>query len=78
MRPVDQDLRCGASIQVPIAIRSSWRVAQARRSRTFFRSSTKKLSMAALSPAHRPGPARPDPAHGADQVVTCENGHELP
>jgi len=36
---------------VTIAIRSSWRVAQGRRSRTFFSSSAKKLSMAASSPA---------------------------
>ena len=55
-----------------IAIRSCSRVSQRRRSRTFFCSRLKKLSMAALSPA---APTRPiDPT----MLVAAQGVHEFP
>lgn len=45
-----QDIKV-RSIRMMIAIRSSWRVVQRCRSRTWFCSCPKKLSIAALSPA---------------------------
>lgn len=59
-------------IQVTIAIRSSWRVAQERRLRTFFCSSEKELSIAALSPA------APTPPIDPTQSMTGQSAQELP
>lgn len=57
------------SIQLTIATRSSWRVAQMLRSRTFFCSGAKKDSMAELS-------GRADLPHGADHLVAVQGADD--
>jgi hypothetical protein len=60
------------SIQVTIAIRSSWRVAQASAVEDVL------LQQREETLHGRVVAGRTDPAHGTDQAMTCDNGHELP